>query len=142
VSQSGRTWMLRKLLSSSTGSLSDIAIFRQRSAASFIFAQSHPTRSMIGLMAIPVALPALTRKRGNPNWGCPIPPAPALATEFELQVTQLQLTAEMYTSSRELHIWCERNRNRVFIPEWLLQEWDITVDALKPLSSPFWSFRR
>jgi hypothetical protein len=97
---------------------------------------------MIGLVAIPVALPALTRKRGNPNWGCPIPPAPALASEFELQVTQLQLTAEMYTSSRELHIWCERNRNRVYIPEWLLQEWDITVDALKPLPSPFWSYRR
>jgi hypothetical protein len=42
----------------------------------------------------------------------------------------MQLTAEMYTSSRELRIWCEQNRNRVYIPEWLLQEWDITVDAL------------
>ena len=83
-----------------------------------------------GLWPIPVALPALTRKRGNPNWGRPIPPAPALATEFELQVTQLQLTPEMYTFSRELRIWCERNRNRVYIPEWLLQEWDITVDAI------------
>ena len=89
---------------------------------------SHP-RSMIGLMAIP-ALPVLNRKRGNPNWGRPIPRAPALATEFELQVTQLQLTAEMYTSSRELRIWCDRNRNRVYIPEWLLEKWDITVDAI------------
>jgi len=90
---------------------------------------SHPRRSMIGLMAIP-ALPVLNRKRGNPNWGRPIPRAPALATEFELQVTQLQLTAEMYTSSRELRIWCDRNRNRVYIPEWLLEKWDITVDAI------------
>jgi hypothetical protein len=81
-------------------------------------------------MAIPVALPALTRKRGNPNWGRPIPPAPALATEFQVQVTRLQLTAEMYTSSRELRIWCERNRTRVYIPERLLQEWDLTVDAI------------
>ena len=89
----------------------------------------HPTRSMIGLMAIP-ALPGLNRKRGNPNWGRPIPRAPALATEFELQVTQLQLTAEMYTSSRELRTWCDRNRNRVYIPEWLLEKWDITVDAI------------
>jgi hypothetical protein len=43
-------------------------------------------------MVIPVALSVVTRKRGNPNWGRPIPPAPALATEFELQVRQLQLT--------------------------------------------------
>src|SRR6202158_4066251 len=45
-------------------------------------------------MAIPGALQATTRKRGNPNWGRPIPPAPALATEFELRVRQLQLTAQ------------------------------------------------
>ena len=32
----------------------------------------------------------MTRKRGNPNWGRPIAPAPALATEFELQAKQLQ----------------------------------------------------
>jgi hypothetical protein len=79
-------------------------------------------------MAIPVALSATIRKRGNPNWGRPIPPAPALATEFELRVRQLQLTAETYTSSRELRAWCEQNRNRVYIPEWLLEEWGITVD--------------
>ena len=78
-------------------------------------------------MAIPVAVPA-TRKRGNHNWGRPIPPAPALATEFELRVRQLHLTAEMYTSSAELHTWCERNRNQRYVPEWLLAEWDIIVD--------------
>ena len=79
-------------------------------------------------MATPVVIPATKRKRGNPNWGSPIPPAPALATEFELRVRQLQLTAGMYTSSRELRAWCERNRNRLYIPEWLLEEWGITVD--------------
>jgi hypothetical protein len=77
-------------------------------------------------MAIPIAL---TRKRGNPNWGRPIPLGPALATEFELRVTELQLTAEMYTSSAELRAWCERNRNRCYVPEWLLGEWGITVDS-------------
>ena len=71
---------------------------------------------------------ALARKRGNPNWGRPIPSGPAVATEFELRVNQLQLTAEMYTSSAELRAWCERNRNRCYVPEWLLKEWDITVD--------------
>jgi hypothetical protein len=76
-------------------------------------------------MAIPVAH---TRKRGNPNWGRPMPSAPALPTEFEQQVRQLQLTARMYASSRDLRAWCERNRNRCYVPEWLLEEWGISVD--------------
>ena len=80
-------------------------------------------------MTTPAAFPVVHRKRGNPNWGRPIRPAPALATEFELQVRQLRLTAEMYTSSHELRAWCERNRDRYYIPEWLLDEWDISVDA-------------
>ncbi|HYW38406.1 MAG TPA: hypothetical protein VE957_09860 [Terriglobales bacterium] len=79
-------------------------------------------------MAIPVALPAAKRKRGNPNWGCPIAPLLALPTEFELQVGQLRLTAGMYIFSIELRAWCEQNRNRLYIPEWLLEEWGITVD--------------
>jgi hypothetical protein len=78
-------------------------------------------------MTIPAALHAI-RKRGNPNWGKPIPPSLALATEFELRVKQLQLTAEMYISSAALHMWCEQNRNRYYVPEWLLEEWDITVE--------------
>jgi hypothetical protein len=36
----------------------------------------------------------------------------------------------MYTSSRELRIWCHQNRNRVYVPEWLLKEWGIMVDDL------------
>jgi hypothetical protein len=79
-------------------------------------------------MVLPIALPALRRKRGNPNWGRPMPPAPARATEFELRVKQLHLTLEIYASSVELRIWCEQNRNRIYIPEWLLKEWCITVD--------------
>jgi hypothetical protein len=79
-------------------------------------------------MAIPVTLPALARKRGNPNWGRLTRPAPALATEFELRVRQLRLTPEMYASSLELRIWCEQNRNRRYVPESLLAEWRITVD--------------
>jgi hypothetical protein len=79
-------------------------------------------------MAIPIALSALRRKRGNPNWGRPMPPAPVLATEFELRVKQLQLTPEIYASSRELRAWCEQNRNRCYVPEWLLKEWAIAVD--------------
>jgi hypothetical protein len=80
-------------------------------------------------MAILVGLSGTPRKRGNPNWGRPIP-LPALSTEFELRVRHLLLTPEMYASSRELRIWCERNKNRVYIPEWLLEKWGITVDAI------------
>ena len=57
-----------------------------------------------------------------------MPPAPALATEFELRAKQLQLTAGIYASSRELRAWCEQNRNRCYVPEWSLEEWGITVD--------------
>jgi hypothetical protein len=70
----------------------------------------------------------MTRQRGNPNWGRPMPPAPALATEFEMQVRQLQLTPEAYVFSPELRTWCELNRNRFYIPEWLLDAWEIPVD--------------
>ena len=70
----------------------------------------------------------MIRKRGNPNWGRPMRPAPAVATEFELQVKQLRLTVEMYVFSAELRNWCERNRNRFYVPEWLLDMWDIPVD--------------
>jgi hypothetical protein len=80
-------------------------------------------------MTRPAAVPVVHRKRGNPNWGRPIPPAPVLATEFEVQVRKLRLTVERYASSRELRAWCEQNRNRYYIPEWLLDEWDISVDA-------------
>jgi hypothetical protein len=79
-------------------------------------------------MAGPDVLPVITRKRGNPNWGRPMRFAPALATAFEIEVTQLQLAPEDVASARLRH-WCERNRNRFYIPEWLLDEWKLLVDA-------------
>ena len=70
----------------------------------------------------------MTRKRGNPNWGRSIAPVSALATEFDLQVRQLHLTPERYASSAQLRTWCKQNRNRVYVPEWLLKVWCLTVD--------------
>src|SRR5439155_3125501 len=75
-----------------------------------------------------VVLSGMPHKRGNPNWGRPIPLAPALATAFEMQVRRLRLTPDTYLLSDELRGWCERNRNRFYIPEWLLDMWDIPVD--------------
>ncbi len=70
----------------------------------------------------------MPRKRGNPNWGKPFRSGPVLPTEFEMQARQLRLTAETYVFSAELRRWCERNRNRCYIPEWLLDAWNIPVN--------------
>lgn len=70
------------------------------------------------------------RRRGNPNWGQPILPIRAGATEFEMQARHLGLTQKTYAGSAELRRWCERNRNRCYIPEWLLHEWGIEADSL------------
>ena len=67
-------------------------------------------------------------KRGNPDWGKPLLPIPSLVTEFETQVARLGLRTPDYVGSLELKRWCERNRNRVYIPEWLLKEWEMLVD--------------
>jgi hypothetical protein len=56
-------------------------------------------------------------------------PASVLCTEFEMQVRQLRLTVDTYAFSAELRTWCERNRNRFYIPEWLRDEWGFRVDA-------------
>jgi hypothetical protein len=35
-----------------------------------------------------------------------------------------------YVSSAELKRWCEHDRNRVSVPEWLLEAWGIQVEAI------------
>jgi len=67
-------------------------------------------------------------KRGNKEWGRPHPTAPVLPTEFDQQVRRLGLAEAEYVSSVELRRWCQHNRNRVYIPESLLEEWGIEVD--------------
>ena len=79
-------------------------------------------------MAGPAIIRTAVRKRGNPYWGHALPLGPAVPTEFEHQVKKLRLTPETYIFSPELHRWCWQNRNRHYIPEWLLEEWHITVD--------------
>jgi hypothetical protein len=71
----------------------------------------------------------MVRRRGNPDWGKPMSPAPAVPSEFEMFVKRLRLTPENYASSVALKDWCKLNRNRCYIPEWLLEEWGITVDG-------------
>ena len=71
----------------------------------------------------------MPKKCGNPNWGLPMLPASVLCTEFEMQVKRLHLTREQYVASSRLRRWCEENRNRYYIPEWLLAEWGFQVTA-------------
>lgn len=71
----------------------------------------------------------MARRRGNPDWGKTVAPAPAGPSEFEKFTKQLRLTPDKYASSPALKDWCKRNRNRCYIPEWLLDEWGIGVDG-------------
>jgi len=83
---------------------------------------------MIGAYGDTACSPRREAQARKPQLGASHSAVRAFATEFELQARQLQLAPTMYTSSRELRAWCERNRNRLYIPEWLLEEWGITVD--------------
>jgi hypothetical protein len=76
----------------------------------------------------PFNLPTKSRKRGNPNWGKLIKPLPAVPTAFEEQVQQLGLEEQTCATSETLKQWCGRNKDRRYIPEWLLKRWGISVD--------------
>jgi hypothetical protein len=83
----------------------------------------------MGVSSVIVAKPFM-RNRGNPNWGRPLSvPFRPMLTEFEKQVRQLGLTNETLIGSHQLRAWCRRNRNRCYIPEWLLDEWGMEVDV-------------
>jgi len=66
--------------------------------------------------------------RGNPDWG-KLKPVFAIPTEFEIEVARLGLRKSEYVASAALRLWCGHNRNRVYIPEWLLKEWGMQVDS-------------
>jgi hypothetical protein len=53
---------------------------------------------------------------------------PGIATAFEQQVRKLGLDPHTWAGSKELRRWCERNKNRCYIPEWLLERWGIAVE--------------
>jgi hypothetical protein len=51
-----------------------------------------------------------------------------MLTEFEMEVERLGLIPAEYIGSARLRRWCEHNRNRVYVPEWLLEEWKMHVE--------------
>src|SRR5262249_37373944 len=88
----------------------------------------YPRDVIKDLIASPSVKKPMNHRRGNPNWGRPLPPVPASPTEFENMVRRLKLMPEMYATSHELRRWCHLNRNRCYVPEWLLQEWRMNVE--------------
>jgi hypothetical protein len=65
------------------------------------------------------------------NWASGRPPEnpPVGPTGFEEQVQKLGLNEQNCEASRELKSWCQRNKDRCYIPEWLLKRWGMYVDS-------------
>jgi len=70
----------------------------------------------------------MARRRGNPNWGKPIPYLLPGTTEFERVVQSLHLEPYQYEHSKSLRAWATKNKNRVYVPEALLDAWNLLVD--------------
>ena len=68
----------------------------------------------------------MAKRRGNPNWGKPEPFsfAPSICS-FDSLVKTLNLTPDQYESSAELKRWSEHNKDSKYIPQELLQFWNI-----------------
>jgi len=73
----------------------------------------------------------VARAKANSKWasGGSFSIPPAGPTEFEMYARRLGLNERTYAGSRELQAWCERNRHRCYVPEWLLVEWGLWVEA-------------
>jgi hypothetical protein len=72
----------------------------------------------------------MVRNSLKPNWasGRPAEIRPQVPTGFEGEVRRLELDEQSYETSSALKQWCERNKNRCYIPEWLLKRWRMSVD--------------
>jgi hypothetical protein len=110
---------------------------RPASSSHFLFMGAHP-EFLIGIVAQDLSgvlwsrqrEPLMSRRRGNPNWTKgQLPQIPQLPTAFEVEVRKLGLNEQTCATSKQLERWCERNRNRCYVPERLLKQWGLSVDA-------------
>src|SRR5215472_4309925 len=91
-----------------------------------VTSRSRPQQRIISYMARPSARFAkVPGKRANHNWasGRPIRPTANTPCQFEIQVRRLRLSRQDYEASTELKEWCFSNKNKCYIPEWLLERW-------------------
>lgn len=54
---------------------------------------------------------------------------PEQVCAFDKLVEQLGLRPEQYAQSTALRAWVKTNRNRRYVPEWLLLAWGLDVDT-------------
>jgi hypothetical protein len=83
------------------------------------------------LQLFPVALGGImAHKRVNTGFTHGIAPKVHLlsASAFEIEMRQLGLTMQTCLYSPQLREWCRRNKKHVYIPEWLLRKWHMSVD--------------
>jgi hypothetical protein len=52
-----------------------------------------------------------------------------MPTAFEEQLRKLGLDERTCVASQALRLWCERNKNWRYIPEWLLARWGMVVNT-------------
>ena len=73
----------------------------------------------------------MSGRHENSGWssGQPAAVPPAITPAFERRAHELGLTAPTYTESDELRRWCQDNRTKCYIPEWLLKTWGISVSS-------------
>jgi hypothetical protein len=69
-------------------------------------------------------------RSGQPRWGNGRSGEirPQGPTGFEDEVRRLGLSEQDYAHSSQLKAWCERNKDRHFIPEAVLKLWGMSVD--------------
>jgi hypothetical protein len=72
----------------------------------------------------------MPKRHANSQWasGVPVKLPPAGHSRFERYARKLSLTEQDYANSAVLRRWCAANRNRCYIPEWLLMEWNMYVE--------------
>jgi len=56
-----------------------------------------------------------------------------MPTVFEQQVRRLGLNKQTCAASEELRQWCECNKEQYYIPEWLLEQWGMSVSPNVPM---------
>lgn len=54
--------------------------------------------------------------------------SPNVPTAFEEQVQKLGLNEQTCATSEKLRQWCQSNKDRSYVPEWLLKRRQISVD--------------
>jgi hypothetical protein len=71
----------------------------------------------------------MIRRRGNPNWGKPLPNAAIVPSSFESVVKMLGLSPRQYEGSDSLKIWVIKNKHNKYVPQDLLQAWGMDAPS-------------